>query len=1022
MSTPDDGSNDGAGGGTGDAQAGAVAGGGKPRRTAEAGKRQTGRPSRSTPRTAKAANDSSRRTREIPVVAVGASAGGLAAVQQFLAGIPAGTETGLAFVLVQHLDPDHKSMLKGLLEKGTHLGVEVAEDGVEVRAERLYINPPSKELALLAGRLRLVEPRVVHGVRLPIDAFFRSLADDRGERAIGIVLSGTGSDGTLGISAIKGAGGMVMAQLPETAAYDGMPRSAIDSGAVDYVLPPAAMWPELSAYTHHAFRRRKRHAAAAPRGTTSALAEILTIVRAQHHLDFSAYKPSTVVRRIERRLAVNQIDGMENYVRLLHRDRLEVERLFRELLIGVTSFFRDPPAWEALASKVVPQIEDERGRNAPLRLWVPGCSTGEEAYSLAILLQERAHEIGRDAQAQIFASDVDAEAIERARAGVFPESIAADVTPERLARFFRHEQGSYRVSKPVRDMIVFARHDVTRDPPFARIDLLSCRNMLIYMGAELQRRLFPLFHFALAEQGYLFLGTSETVGDAHDLFSVVDRKWKIYRRRSTARPRAAVPLVAPPPAPLPVGLPQAGKPPEMPSSLRVLVERLLLDEHAPAAVMINAEADVLYIHGRTGRFLEPPRGEASANLLRMAREGLELPLAAAVREALTSKSAVRREGIRVRSNGDSIFVDVTVRPIPGEVAARGTLLVILEGRADHAEQSAPSPSATDHQQERIKQLERELTSTQEYLRTSVEELESSNEELKSTNEELQSTNEELQSVNEELETSTEELQSVNEELVTVNNELEQKLDELSRANNDMSNLLAGTGIATLFVDHAMRIQRFTPAATDIINLIGTDVGRPVSDIVSRLTGYDRFLDDLRRVLDTLVPVEAEVETLEGRRYLMRIQPYRTMDNVIEGAVLTFVDITAQTELTRRLERAALGATRSQAASECVLNALERSTLVVDGDLIVTAAGSEAAATLGLPADAVVWHTLPELFGDAWEGGDLAAAVRSALADGPPAATARVTAVTAPPERRLEVTVSRLPNGAGGETFVLLKLG
>jgi two-component system CheB/CheR fusion protein len=876
---------------------------------------------------ARAADSSVHSKASFPVVGIGASAGGLAAIEAFFAAMPPNAESGMAFVVVQHLDPDHKSILIDLVKQYTKMRVYKVEDGMEVQPNCTYVIPPNRDMAFLRGKLHLLEPGAPRGMRLPIDFFFRSLAQDQHERAICIVLSGTGTDGTLGLKAIKGEGGMAMVQAPETAAYDGMPRSAIATGLVDYVLPPDKMPEQLIAYVQHAFGHRPAPISPPAPRAEDALQRVFILLRAQTGHDFSQYKQATIRRRIERRMAVTQIDRLEDYVRYLRESPPEMDALFRDLLIGVTNFFRDPQAFESLQEHVIRHLDLAiKPPGGAVRVWVPGCSTGEEAYSLAILIREHLDEARQNWQVQIFATDIDAESIEKARAGVYPESIAADVSPERLARFFTQEDNSYRISKSVRDLVVFAKQDVLKDPPFSKLDLISCRNLLIYLAGEAQKKVLPLFHYVLNQGGYLFLGNSETIGEFLDLFGAVDKKWKIYQRKGVVTPRTLVgPFASPRAAEVAVRPPGLAVEPAHPGSARDLAERALLEAYVPASVLVNAEMDVLYIHGRTGKYLEPAPGEASLNLLRMAREGLRLELTTAVRKALTQQTTVRYDGLQVKANGDTAVVNLVVQPVTKPEAARGLLLVVFEevshkaypaeegaGSPGDGGQPAPRPAGASQgglacgsgpgDQQRLVTLERELRAKEEYLQAAVEELETANEELKSTNEELQSSNEELQSTNEELETSKEELQSVNEELVTVNTELQKKIEELSRVNNDMNNLLAGTGIGTLFVDHQLRIQRFTPAATRIINFIQTDVGRPVSDIVSRLVNYDGLVQDVRAVLDTLIPKEAQVQTQEGQWYQMRIQPYRTQENVIEGAVLTFVEITFQKEIQAALRQ------------------------------------------------------------------------------------------------------------------------
>ena len=911
--------------------------------------------------------------RRFPVVGIGASAGGLVAVEELLAAMPTDESLGMALVLVQHLDPEHKSLLLDLVKRYTHLEIAWAKNGMEVRSGCAYIMPPNTEMVLVGGRLCLAKPEMPRGQRLPIDYFFRSLAADQGERAVGIVLSGTGSDGTLGLRMIKGEGGMVIAQDPQTAAYDGMPRSAIATGLVDYVLPPAEMPEQLLDYVRRAFGRVPRPAGGAAPGAAEALLQVLHLLRDRSGHDFTHYKTSTMRRRIERRMAVTRVEHMDDYLALLKRDFLEVETLFRELLIGVTNFFRDGPAFEALAAKVLPRLIAARAVDDPVRIWVPGCSTGEEAYSIAMLMQELAGNVKRKVRAQVFATDIDAAAIERARAGLYPGSIRADVSPERLARFFVEDGDGYRVAKTVRNCLMFARQDVTKDPPFSRVDLISCRNLLIYMDGDLQHRLMPLFHQALNPDGYLFLGSSETVGDAADLFAPLDKKWKLFQRRDTVTLQRQLLTSTLPPHGGSAGAGRRPALPDLPPHVRVrdLAERMLLDKHAPACVVINAEGNVLYVHGHTGRYLEPAAGEPSGSLFKMAREGLRYELTAGVRKALARKEAVRYERLHVKTNGDVSLVNLIIEPMPGPDAVKGVLLVLFEDvpAADEALNATAAEPIVDREQ-RIADLDRELTSMEEYLRATVEELETTNEEFKSTNEEMQSANEELLSTNEELETSREELQSVNEELLTVNSELEQTVEELSRANDDMNNMIAGTGIGTLFVDQQICIQRFTPGVAPIMHLMASDVGRPLGDISPRLKGDADLVGAVTTVLETLGTVEAQVENADEQLYQMRVRPYRTVENVIEGAVLTFVDVTEQQRLQMRLDELSGVAAEAGLFAQSVLDTVREPQLVLDGELTVVTANKAFLATFELAPEKVLGQHLREVYDGAWLRPDL----------------------------------------------------
>ena len=899
-----------------------------------------------------------------PIVGIGASAGGLAAFEAFFSGMPADTDPGMAFVLVQHLAPDHESILAALIQRYTRMKVFEVQDGMVVQVNCAYIIPPNRDMAFLNGTLQLLQPTAQRGHRLPIDFLFRSLARDQHERAIGIVLSGTGSDGTLGVRAIKGDGGMVMAQVPASSEFDGMPRSALATGLVDFELAPAEMPAQLMAYVAHAFGRPALPDAdsgpATVLHTENALKKIFVLVRGQTGHDFSQYKPSTLHRRIQRRMAVHQIALIDHYVKFLQQTPGEVEALFHDFLIGVTNFFRDPEAFEVLAAQVIPKVFEGKPAGSTVRVWVAGCSSGEEAYTIAILLQERMESLKASYKLQVFASDVDNRAIAIARTALYPASIAADITPERLARFFTLEPdgNAYRVHKGIRDLLVFSEHDVIKDPPFSKLDLVSCRNLLIYMGSELQKKLISLFHYALAPGGSLFLGTSETVGEFGDLFSVLDRKLKLYRRKEDfqgARRAALGRFLAH--APTGIGYGAGGatgggmetggaadasyraggvkNAAGMKLSLRELTEQTLLQQVAPVGALVNGQGDILYLHGRTGMYLELVPGDAGINnILKMAREGLKRDLTTALHKAASSRERVTALGLQVKTNGHFTSVNLTVSPVaqapampldsplyivilveaPAAHTGVGLLAATPGGKAKVAAKtgaktaitasgplagaaSAPGANA------QIADLTEELRAKEEHLHAANEELETSNEELKSSNEEMQSINEELQSTNEELETSKEELQSINEEMTTVNSELQTKVADLSRANNDMNNLLAGTGIGTVFIDHHLRILRFTPAATLIINLILSDVGRPVSHIVSNLVDYDSLVEDAQAVLKTLQPKEVNVQTQAGKHYTMRILPYRTLDNVIEGAVITFVEISEMVRTRDALHKA-----------------------------------------------------------------------------------------------------------------------
>ncbi|PYK97966.1 MAG: hypothetical protein DME19_14335 [Verrucomicrobia bacterium] len=827
---------------------------------------------------------------------MGASAGGLEAFEQFFTRMPG--DCGMAFVLVQHLDPSRTSMMPELLQRFTSMKVVQAKDRAKAQPNCVYLIPPNKDIIIVNGTLRLTPPVTSHGVRLPIDVFFRSLAEDQRERAIGIILSGNGTDGTLGVKAIKEELGMVMAQDVKSAKYDGMPSSAVETGLVDYVLPPDKMPAQLVNYI-----QRSLPSTAMVGRTPDALHKVFQILRNQTGHDFSHYKKNTICRRIERRMNVHQIEDASTYLRFLHQNPQEVGMLFKELLIGVTNFFRDPEAFKALGRTWLPKLLGDKPKDYTVRIWIPGCSTGEEVYSVAMVLRECLVQCRRDCQVQIFGTDIDERAIETARTGAYPSNIVADVSPQRLKRFFTKHGDVYRIRKDIREMVIFASQNLIKDPPFTKLDLLCCRNLLIYLDPELQKKLFPLFHYTLKPGGLLFLGSSESAGGFQDYFAVLDKKWKICQRKETV---ATAVVDFPPP-----GLTRTSNEKEAatearkvwPGVLPELVTRLLLDEYSPACVVINEKAEIHYIHGRTGKYLEPAVGQANLNIVDMAREGLKFELSAAIRKARRQEKDVSYRDLQVRSNGGHQRVNLTVKPLREPENLRGMLLVVFEdmGPLRSAETGKTPIRLPALQRQRVNELEQELKYTREHLQTTVEELETSNEELKSTNEELQSTNEELQSTNEELETSKEEMHSLNEELTTVNAELQSKLEQLTHARDDMKNLLDSTRIATIFLDNNLCVKRFTSEANRVINLIPSDLGRPISHIVSNLK-HEALVEEVEQVINTLVPRETKVQSKDERWYLMRIMPYRTVENVIEGAVITFVDIQLLQEQIRSAEQ------------------------------------------------------------------------------------------------------------------------
>ncbi|MHC1765205.1 MAG: chemotaxis protein CheB [Verrucomicrobiia bacterium] len=880
----------------------------------------------SLPLTAKAA-ESDRAGRAGPyVVGIGASAGGLEACEQFLSALP--PDSGMTFVLVQHLDPTHKGMMPELLGRHTKMQVVQAQDGVQVQPNCLYVIPPDADLAILNGELQVLAPTSPRGLRTPIDFFFRHLAEDQKEKAIGIILSGMGSDGALGVRAIKEQLGMVMVQDPALASYDGMPRSAIGTGVVDYIAAAGELPGKLIQYSRHRPALAQKLATVQEEPST-ALGKVFVLLRDHGGNDFSCYKKSTIVRRMERRMGIHQFDSVARYARFLQENPQEVELLAKELLIGVTSFFREPEMYEYLKREALARLLGNRSAGRPLRVWNPACSTGEETYSLAITLREclEGLKLEESPNIQVFATDIDEEAIDEARRGKYPAGIAADVSPERLRRFFDQEDESYRIKKEIRDLVVFAPQNILVDPPFTKVDILCCRNLLIYLNVEAQKKLLPLLHYALSPGGLLILGSAESAGSRDDLFASLDKKWKVFQR---------VEVPTRPPVEMPASLPprehgaivvEKSKEPNM--DIVYVAQRALLDLYGPPAVVVNPEGDILYVSGRTGKYLEPASGKVNSNVFAMVREGLREELAMGIHNASTRNTAFTAKGVNVKTNGGFTAINLTVRPLVDPAAPRGLLMVVFEETTEEKARATAKESAPLDPAVPPNELEEELRRTRQRLQSTIEEMQTAQEELRSTNEELQSNNEELQSTNEELNSSKEELQSLNEEMQTVNAELQAKMAEVSQSNSDMKNLLDGIKTATIFLDKNLAVKRFTPEAGAIVRLVAGDVGRPLSDFAVNLK-YDRLVEDANAVLESLTPRNAQVESKDGLWYHLRILPYRTSDKGIDGVVMTFNDITAM----KRLEQS------SQAVREYAENiiATVREPLVVlDGELRIVSA-------------------------------------------------------------------------------------
>ena len=836
-----------------------------------------------------------------PIVGIGASAGGLEALEHFLSNVP--EHSGLAFVIVQHLDPTRQGIMPELLQRTTGMKVIQVRDRTLVQRNCVYVIPPNKDMSILHGVLHLLEPASPRGLRLPIDFFLRSLAQDQQERSIGVILSGMGSDGTLGLRAIKEKAGVVLVQDPATAKFNGMPRSAIDSGLADIVAPVDQLPGRIMGYLKRTPLAHTSELALEDK-TQSALDKAIILLRAHTGHDFSLYKKNTFYRRIERRMGIHQIDKIASYVRYLQENSQELDLLFKELLIGVTSFFRDPACWEELRKKILPALIASRPDAHVLRVWVPGCSTGEEAYSLAMVFQEVLAKLKprKKIRLQIFATDLDKDAIDKARQGIYPENICADVTPEQMGRFFKKEEHGCRVTSEIREMVTFAPQSLIMDPPFTRLDFLSCRNLLIYLAPEMQKKLMPLFHYSLTPGGVLFLGSAETVGSFTDLFTPLNNKLRIFRRTESAGRSEPIEFPSHFAPPLPVGT-ETRPAPQSNVSLQSLADQLILEQYAPPTVLVNDKGNILYVSGRTGKYLEPAAGKANWNIFVMAREGLRFELGNAFHKALEQEAAVVVRGLKVGTNGGKQHVDMTIQRIKEPEAMCGLVVIVFTDVAAPLEIKTPGrpekAGKNPARSARFDELELKYQQARLEAQTTREEMQTAQEELRSSNEEQQSANEELQSTNEELTTSKEEMQSLNEELQTVNSELQVKVDELSRSNNDMKNLLNSTDIATLFLDKELNVRRFTTQATKIIKLIPGDIGRPITDLASDLL-YPELTADAQEVLRKLGFSEKPVNARDGRWFTVRIMPYRTLDDRIDGVVITFADITVAKTLEAKL--------------------------------------------------------------------------------------------------------------------------
>ncbi len=829
--------------------------------------------------------------RDLPshYVGIGASAGGLEAIEAFIKNIP--RRNTLAFILIQHLSPDYKSLMVELLSKRTQMPVHRAENGMPVQAGSVYLIPPKKNLTIFHGKLMLSDPeRSRSGIFLPIDIFMRSLADDQGEKAIGIILSGTGSDGMRGVRAIKESGGMVMVQEARSAKFDGMPKSAISTGLADVILPPEEMAEHLLAFAKHPQQTRSARSDTILTDEDG-LTHIFALLRDRHQIDFTYYKPSTVVRRIERRMTVSHINTLRDYVKYLESYSREQTILYRELLIGVTSFFRDPEAFDHLAREYLPALL-QRIQTGLVRFWVAGCSTGEEAYTLAMISRECIDNMGSRVDVKIFATDVDNDAIVHAGNGIYPESIAADLSPAYLSKYFVRRDDSFRVARNIREMVVFAQHDLIKDPPFTNIELVTCRNLLIYLQPILQRKVLDYFNFSLNPNGLLFLGHSETTGELADYFTPLNHKWKIYRSNgkfnalghdlAISKARFTPGRLARPHF---LGPQKAMRFHEEDRILDRLLDNVAGD-YVPLTMVVNDQMELLHVLGDATGILRYPSGRVVNDVSRISIEDLAIPLSTGIQKAFRGKTEIRYTNIRIRKEQANRVVDMRIKPFREKKGQEPLAAVFIEN-ADRRSGAAADVDATTYDldreaAQRIQDLEQELQFTRENLQATIEELETSNEELQATNEELLASNEELQSTNEEL-------QSVNEELHTVNTEHQRKIMELTELNNDIRNLMESTGVGTLFLDENLEIRKFTPQVANLFKIVDSDIGRPVVHLHHFLEQID-LAAVIQSVNDQAQPVEREVRTTAGRWYIMRIIPYRIGLESFAGVVLTFIDI------------------------------------------------------------------------------------------------------------------------------------
>jgi two-component system CheB/CheR fusion protein len=877
-------------------------------------------------------------------VGVGASAGGLDALKKFLSNIP--ENNGMAFIIVQHMDPTHESSLVEILSRYTSMKVQQVKDGVQVMVEQVYIIPPNKDLGILNGKLQLMDPIEPHGLRLPINYFFTSLAQDQKDKSVGIILSGYGSDGSIGLKTIKAHGGICIAQDPLTAGSEDMPKNAIKTGHVDIVLSPEEMPRKIISYKQSS-RKILQKILTPEEETIQAIMKIFILIRNKTGQDFSQYKKSTINRRIMRRMNIHQIEEMSQYLRYLQENPSEIDQLYKEFLINVTNFFRDPEAYESLKQHALKKMIQEKTDGDIIRVWVPGCSSGEEVYSIAIIIQELLEEIHKNLIVQIFGTDLDADSIKTARSGTYT-NIQTNITPKRLKKYFYKKDNLYIIKNEIRNTAIFSTHNVITDPPFTKLDFISCRNLLIYLENKAQEKVLSNFNYALKKDAILMIGPSENIGKFLDTFSTLDNKWKIFKcikSNGIEFDYTKTGTISYRQSPAYWDTQFALKDSKfIPANLNVttVAEKNLIDIYAPPSALINNVGDILYIHGHLGKYLEPSPGRAHMNILEMANGNIKLGLSTAIQNAVSNNKELVFESLKVSDNDEKQqFIKLTVTPLKDPKAVQGLLIVSFEESNIQIDKKQthikldPLSKSSNH----LLAIENELKLTKERLNITIEEMTTSNEELKSANEELQSLNEESQSTNEELETSKEELQSLNEELTTVNTELQMRIDDLSHINDDMNNLFNSTEIATIFVDNELNIKRFTEETTKLIKLITSDVGRPLSDIVSRIN-YPEMVEDINQVIEKVTFKEKEVNTAEGEWYKVRILPYKTSQNVIDGATVTFMNISQIKNSQKKIQSAL-------EYSENIINTVREPLIILDQEQRVISANQSFFETFKL---------------------------------------------------------------------------